>query len=199
MSKPFTISDQVLDKCTDFAQASAASSAKKYASRNQFNLTKITNDIRNGKIAEECVYFALKEQFPTLSPPDHEIYHGKAKSWAPDLSANGETPFVLAVKSQEAAAAAKYGKSWVFQFRQGSSYDVDKGIFGDQKDDSHHVAFVSVNLSHRTGLIEAVVKVSWLLEHKMFKEMKVHQLKNNKVAVYHEDLIKFPPEELWQI
>ena len=66
----FVISEEVFDKCTKFAQDSVESSANKYARRNQWNVAKIMDDIRNGKIAEEMVYQKVSELYPNISKPD---------------------------------------------------------------------------------------------------------------------------------
>jgi len=60
------------------------------------------------------------------------------------------------------------------------------------------VAFVALNVPKRFGIIKALVKVQWLHDKKLFKEMKKQSLRGNKVAVYYEDLEKYS-EELWQL
>jgi len=192
----FTISTDIYTKCTAFAKSSVASSSEKYARRNQFDVEKIVKDIRNGKIGEEGVYSLMLDKFPKLSTPDHNIYDKKNKSWDPDLK-DEESNIRIAVKSQDFESAITFGESWVFQFGNGGKYDCDTGVFKDI-DDNHYVAFVALNTPKRCGEIKALVKISWLHDKKLFKEMQKQSLRGNKVAVYFEDLEKYP-EELFQL
>jgi hypothetical protein len=192
----FIITEEMLSKCTEFGKNSVGSSADKYASRNQYDIEKIMKDIRNGKIAEQGVYEQMIILYPHLTPPDYNIYSKKDKSWDPDLK-DVDSNIRLAVKSQDISSALSYGESWVFQYNHGKSYDCDTGIFKDS-DDNHYVAFVLLNVPKRTGEIRAIVKVQWLHDKKLFKEMKKQSLRGNKLAIYFEDLEGFA-DELWQI
>lgn len=196
MSSKFIITPEIYEKCTDFAKASVGTSSNKYASRNQFNVEKIVKDIRNGKIGEEGVYQLLSATYPQLTQPDHNIYDKVNKSWDPDLK-DAASGIRVGVKSQDIESAIHFGESWVFQFRAGQKYDVDTGIFGE-KDDNHYVAFVALNVPKKTGEIRALVKVDWLHQNKLFKEMQKQTLRGNKVAVYYEDLERYK-EQLWQL
>lgn len=192
----FVISEEVLQKCTQFAKDSVSTSADKYARRNQTNVIKIMDDIRNGKLAEESVYQKISEIYPNISKPDFNIYDKKQKSWDPDLK-DSNIPIRVAVKSQEIKSEIAYGRSWVFQYGNGGKFDCDTGIFG-KGDDSHFVCFVSLNVPKRQGQIQAIVKVQWLHDNNLFKPMKMKNLQGNKVAVYYEDLEKLS-DQLWQI
>jgi hypothetical protein len=190
----FVISEEVFDKCTKFAQDSVESSANKYARRNQWNVAKIMDDIRNGKIAEEMVYQKVSELYPNISKPDFNVYEKKNKSWDPDLT-DPAVPVRIAVKSQDIKADLAYGRSWVFQFGNGK-VDCDTGIFGE-KDDHHYVCFVSLNTPKRIGELRSMVKVSWLHEKELFKPMKLKNL-SSKLAVYYDDLEPLA-DQLWQL
>jgi hypothetical protein len=192
----FEIDKETFDKCVAFAQASADSSADKYARRKQFNLAKIMDDIRNGKLAEEFVYRKLVPQFPDLSPPDFKIYEKKQKSWDPDLK-EPKIPLRIAVKSQDIKSEILYGRSWVFQYGNGGKFDCDTGVFKDQ-DENHYVCLVSMNIPKRIGELRAIVKIKWLHENDLFKPMKRLNLQGNKLAIYYEDLDKFS-DQLWQL
>lgn len=196
MSSKFIITPEIYEKCTDFAKASVGTSSDKYARRNQFNVEKIVKDIRNGKIGEEGVHQILSLTYPQLTQPDHNIYDKVNKSWDPDLK-DASSGIRVGVKSQDIESAIHFGESWVFQFRAGQKYDVDTGIFGE-KDDKHYVAFVALNVPKKTGEIRALVRVDWLHQNKLFKEMQKQTLRGNKVAVYYEDLEKYK-EQLWQL
>lgn len=182
-------------KCEKFAQDSVLTSADKYARRNQSNVEKIKKDIRNGKIGEYGTHSVLLEKLPDLSEPDISIYDKSQKSWDPDLKSS--SGIRVAVKSQDIESAINYGDSWVFQYRPNQNYDCDVGIF-KENDDNHYVAFNALNVPKRIGIIKAIVKVSWLHEKKLFKEMKIPQLRGNKVAVYFSDLEPYK-SELWQL
>ena len=194
----FIINDEMLNKCKQFAKDSVGTSTDKYANRNQFNIYKIIDDITNGKLAEEAVWQKVSQIYPNLSKPDYNIYDKKQKSWDPDL----KDPSILlsvAVKSQEIKSEIAYGRSWVFQYREGSRYDCDKGIFGQiDNNENRYVSFVTLNIPRRCGEIHAIVKVQWLHDNKLFKPMKKQSLQNNKIAVYFDDLEK-TQDNLWQI
>lgn len=192
----FTITEEAFDKCVTFAKDSVGTSADKYARRNQNNVSKIMDDIRNGKLAEEFVYQKLVEIYPNISTPDYTIYDKKKKSWDPDLK-DPKVPIRVAVKSQEIKSEIAYGRSWVFQYGNGGKYDCDTGVFGD-KDDNHYVCFVSLNVPKKVGELRALVKIQWLHDEKLFKPMKMKNLQGNKLAVYYEDLEKHA-DKLWQI
>ena len=190
----YIITDYIYQKCQKFAEESVGSSVDKYARRNQFDVEKIIKDIRNGKIGEEGTHSSLLSKFPNLSTPDHQIYDKKNKSWDPDLKdASG---IKIAVKSQDIDSAIAYGDSWVFQIGNGK-YDCDVSVF-KENDANHYVAFNSLNVPKRYGTIRAIVKIQWLHDNKLFKEMKIPQLRNNKIAVYLSDLEKYS-DQLWQI
>ena len=195
MNYKYIISDEMYQKCEQFAKDSVLTSADKYARRNQFDVEKIKKDIRNGKLGEQGTHNILSSQYPNLSQPDYQIYDKSQKNWDPDLK--DTSGIRVAVKSQDIDSAINYGESWVFQFGNGKNYDCDTAVF-KEIDDNHYVAFNALNVPKRFGVIRAVVKISWLHEKKLFKEMKVHQLRGNKVAVYYEDLEKYS-NELFQL
>jgi len=192
----FVITEDILARCGAFAKSSLSTSTDKYARRNQFDIEKIAKDIKNGKIAEEGVYERVCTIYPNLSKPDHNIYDKKNKSWDPDLK-DVESGISVAVKSQDIESAINFGESWVFQYNHGKNYDCDTGIF-KQSDPNHFVAFVALNVPKRIGTIRALVKVQWLHDKKLFKEMKKQSLRGNKMAVYYKDLERYP-EELFQL
>jgi len=192
----FIISEDINNKCLAFAKASVSSSSDKYARRQQFDVEKIMKDIKIGKIGEEGVYEKVSILYPELSKPDHQIYSKKDKSWSPDLI-DSESGLHLAVKSQGIESALAFEDSWVFQYNDGKNYDCDKGVF-KEVNDKHYVAFTSINVPKRIGEIRAIVKIQWLHDKKLFKEMKKQSLRGNKVAVYMDDLEQYG-DQLWQL
>lgn len=193
----FEITKEMLEKCSAFADSSVDTSTDKYARRGQMNASKIRNDIRNGKIGEEGTWLKVSTLYPNLSQPDHNIYDKKEKNWDPDLKDTASN-IRVAVKTQDYQSELDFSRSWVFQFGNGGKFDCDTGIFGKDLDSNHYVAFVSINVPKRTGELRALVKVQWLHDKKLFKEMKNPNLRGNKVAVYYEDLEKYA-DQLWQL
>ena len=193
MDPKATITVEMIEKATDFSAASVDTSTDKYASRNQFNRTKIVSDILTGKLAEELVYQKLKDYYLDLTEPDYAIYDKKNKSWEADLRVPSEN-LRIAVKSQTEDAARRWGRSWVFQL--GNARDYDKEVV--LKKNNHYVALVSLDLPNMCGEIKSIVSIQWLHDNDMFKEMKLKYLQNNKKAVYYDDLISLE-EELFQL
>lgn len=191
----FEIDKEAFEKCAAFAKVSVDTSADKYAKRNQFNVAKIMDDIRNGKLAEEMVYQKISKIYPELSKPDYNIYEKKQKSWDPDLK-EPNVPLRIAVKSQDIKSEIAFGRSWVFQGGIGKKFDTDKGIFGEE-DTNHYVCFVSLNVPKHSGTLRAIVKVKWLHDNGLFKPMQLLHL-SSKQAVYYEDLEKLS-DQLWQL
>jgi len=192
----FIITPEIYDKCSKFSKDSVLTSADKYARRNQLDVEKIAKDIRNGKIGEQGVWDILVKSYPELSAPDYTIYSKKDKSWDPDLKDNN-SGIRIGVKSQDIESSLSFGESWVFQFGNGGKYDCDSGVF-KETDLNHYISFVSLNVPKRRGEIRAIVKVQWLHDKKLFKEMKKATLRGNKVAVYYDDLEQYK-DDLWQL
>lgn len=195
MDYSYIITQSIIDKCTQFAKDSAGTSLNVYARRQQTNVEKIIQDIRNGKIGEECTYRKLNQILPDISSPDYNIYEKKSKSWDPDLK--DPSGIKVAIKSQNIESAINYGVSWVFQYNNGGDYDCDKEIF-KIIDPNQYVAFNSLNVPKKIGEIKAIVKVQWLHDKGLFKPMKLKYLQGNKVAVYFDDLLNYK-EELFQL
>ena len=192
----FLITEDILDRCIKFAQDSVGTNTDRYARRNQFNPVKIKDDIKSGKLAEEVVYGKLSELYPNLTKPDYTIYSKKDKSWEPDLK-DTTSQLRVAVKSQDLKSEVAYGSSWVFQYGDGKR-DCDTGIFGKVIDPNHYVCFVSLATQLRFATIKAIVKVQWLHDKKLFKEMRLASLRGNKLAVYYSDLEQYQ-DQLWQL
>jgi hypothetical protein len=192
----FIITPDIYEKCSKFAKESVNTSADKYARRNQLDIEKICKDIRNGKIGEEYVWQNVFKEHIGFTPPDYQIYAKKDKSWDPDLK-DTFSDVRLGVKSQDIESSLSFGESWVFQYGNGGKYDCDSGVF-KESDPNHYIAFVALNVPKRKGEIRAIVKIHWLHDKKLFKEMQKASLRGNKLAVYYEDLEKYP-EELFQL
>lgn len=197
----FKITEEVLDKCREFAKNSIETSIDLYAVRHDFNpndpaaieraTDKFSRDITIGKIGEEFVYQKYSP-YINLSPPDYQIYSKAEKSWSPDLKSD---KISIAVKSQDIRSKLDNDESWIFQLGS-KGKDLDKEIF-NSIDDNKYVSFVSLNIPKRSGQIMAVVKLSWLHKNNLFKNARSINL-TNKSAVYMDDLIEYK-EDLFQL
>jgi hypothetical protein len=106
----YPLSINQIDLCVDFSVNSVESSRVHYASRNQFDLNKIKNDIYLGKVAEYAVYNHYYQNFGKISKPDLKIYIGKEKSYDADLKTKKSLVHVKSFFSKSG-----YNPSWVFQ------------------------------------------------------------------------------------
>lgn len=156
-----------------------------YASRGQFNNTKRRDQQIGGKLAEIAAYSYLTSKQIDVSYPDFAIYKKSAKSWNCDLKSSA---YEFHVKSQTIESKGKYGASWVFERGdEDTGKGADKGIFKDILNNSY-VCLVNIDLITKIADIKAIVKVTDLHEHKLFKPMKLDYL-ISKRAVYYDDLV----------
>ena len=188
LNSKIIISEEVFNKSKDFAEASVQSSLDKYSRRNQFDVEKIKQDIKVGRIGEEIVYQELKKHFPEISGPDYNVYEAIDKSWDPDLK-DPNSNIKFAVKTQDIRSDIEFGTSWVFQYNKNKNFDCDKEIFKEKN--NSFVCFVSLNSPKRFGMIRSIVRTSWIHDNNLFKDMKLSKLIGNKMAVYYDDLQKF--------
>lgn len=108
VKKQISLEDYLL--CVEFAAKTIQSNAQHYRTRNQTNISKILQDIIQGKVAEIAVYYWLQDRGNKLLQPDFDLHH--KKTYEPDIECNGQR---LHVKSMSKYRADKYGKSWLFQ------------------------------------------------------------------------------------
>lgn len=83
-----------------------------YRDANQSDLQKIQQDHFVSKVGEEAVKVIFQQLGKKVQGPDYQVYLGKQKSWDSDLYVDG---VALAVKTQTAGAAKRFGLSWTFQ------------------------------------------------------------------------------------
>jgi len=134
--------------------------------------------------------------YPTLTPPDMQIYTVRKKSWAPDLY-DPKTQLSIACKAQPPQSEQSCGLSWVFQYGNGKK-DCDNEIFDTGKTNHNlFVALVSTDARNRRGRIQAIVSVPFLHQNNLFGEMKRKDLQDNKKAVYLDRLKEL--NNLWQL
>lgn len=181
--KIIDFSQEDLDKCQDFADNVDTSL---YTRGNQFSKRKRQWDSMTGKLGELVVYYNLIDAYPELTYPDFKIYKSFQKSWDYDLK---DPKFNLHVKTQDLKQSERYGTSWIFQKQ-------DKSIFFESKENDY-VAFVIVDNLKEQGEIKAILPVSFLNTHSLFKPPVLAKL-FNKMAVYLEDLSSIG-ENLFQL
>jgi hypothetical protein len=162
-------------KCIDFSETVITDF---YEIRSgQCNEEKRKKDALIGKLGELAAFKALKNKINGLTEPDFNIYTTKEKSWDFDLKS---LDYNIHVKSQDVEQGKKYGESWVFQLQ-------DKHVFQNYSD-KDYVVFVSVNLKTRECFVRSMLSLFTLHNLQLFRPMKVFKLRNNKVAVYYEDI-----------
>lgn len=147
---------------------------KGYKDTNQINLLKIQQDHFVSKVGEEAVKAVFQQFGKQIQGPDYQIYSGRQKSWDFDLSINGVG---LAVKTQTAAAAAKFGLSWTFQagiYRRDPIFDQPESW----------ICFVKFDQSNQ----HCAVYPPYQIKELEFAEPKLAQLKESKKVVYAESL-----------
>lgn len=177
------ISNLDYKKCLNFSEAVDTDFYEKRSG--QSNEAKRKKDSVVGKLGELAAFKMLQGKIQGLTEPDFAIYTAKEKSWDFDLKS---PEYNIHVKSQDVEQGKKYGESWVFQLQ-------DKHIFQNYSD-KDYVVFVSVNLATRECFVRSMLPLITLHEQQLFKPMKVHQLRNNKAAVYYEDIQNIKPHLL---
>lgn len=146
-----------------------------YRDSRQWNSAKIEHDHFISKLGEEAVRLVFETFTKDVKGPDYTIYQKKQKSWAADLFIDSVP---LAVKTQGAEAAKKYGLSWTFQ---AGSERRDPIL---AKPDAW-VCFVGLESSTR-----AKVYPPCQIKDLKFREPKLAKLKDSKLVVYAEELLE---------
>lgn len=147
-----------------------------YRDSNQAKKEKIWLDHFISKVGEEAVRIVFQRYGCTVKGPDYTIYEGKAKSWEEDLFIDGEG---LAVKTQAASAARKYGLSWTFQ-----DSEIRRDAILHQPE--AWVCFVACNNLDKS--YQCVVYPPLQMKQLIFKPPKLNHLQGKKRVVYAEDL-----------
>jgi hypothetical protein len=188
----FTFTKELVLRAYDFGREQYRTSKDRFEKRGQRASTNIIEQCQTSKVVEEANYAQLISYLPNLSSPDWNIYEDKNKNWDPDLSDKTLDPAIkIGIKSQRVEIGDKFGVSWIFEFRAGKNYDVDRGVFGEEaKKPGHFICFNSIDMMGKRGELKAIVAVSTLHELKLFEAVKIESLQNNKVAVYLDSLVK---------
>jgi hypothetical protein len=163
----------LIDKATRFAKEVVATT--NYHDSRQLNKLKIEHDHCISKLGEEAVRLVFEKLGKKVRGPDYRVYQKKQKSWDADLFIEGVP---LAVKTQGAEAARKYGLSWTFQ---AGSERRDPML---EKPDAW-VCFVGLESN-----VRAKVYPPYQIKDLTFREPKLAKLKGSKLVVYAEELLE---------
>lgn len=162
----------LINKAKRFAKDVTATT--NYRDSRQSNTAKIEQDHFISKLGEEAVKLVFEKAGKSVKGPDYTIYKSRRKSWEADLFIEGVP---LAVKTQSAEAARKYGLSWTFQ--AGSSRR-DPIL---EKPEAW-VCFVELTL-----LSAAKVYPPYQILELKLREPRLEKLKGSKLVVYAEGLL----------
>jgi hypothetical protein len=167
------LSSSLISKARWFAKNVTATT--NYKDSHQSNITKIEQDHFTSKLGEEAVKLAFEKFGKAAKGPDYTIYKSKQKSWEADLFVGGVP---LAVKTQSAEAARKYGLSWTFQ----------AGLVRRDpilEEPEAWVCFVEL-----VSVSSARVYPPYQIKDLRFREPKLEKLKGSKLVVYAEELLE---------
>ncbi len=110
-----SVNAEVIARAKDFSvqvTPTVGTPGRGYKDANQSDLQKIQQDHFVSKVGEEAVKVVFQQLGKKVQGPDYQIYLSKQKSWDSDLYVDGVG---LAVKTQTAVAAVRFGLSWTFQ------------------------------------------------------------------------------------
>lgn len=107
------VTNDMIERSNEFANAVIETNVNQYARRNQGNREKVLKDICVGKIAEFAIHSFFKQRGIDCTEPDVNVYEAKKKSFGADLIISCIKH--IHVKSQLESSAKRYGTSWMFQ------------------------------------------------------------------------------------
>ena len=168
-----SVGPNVVAKAAQFAAQvtpTVGTPGRGYGDSSQYNLQKIHFDHFVSKVGEEAVKEAFRLSGQSVRGPDYRIYESKGKSWDADLFVNGVG---LAVKTQTAKNAVRYGLSWTFQ---AGRYRKDP-ILGQPE---AWVCFVEFDEARKRCEVYPPYQISELT----FGEPRLERLKGSKKVVY---------------
>lgn len=168
-----TLEQSLVSKARDFAKQvtpTIGCPGRGYQDANQVNLQKIEHDHYVSKLGEEAVRTVFQQLNRRVWGPDYQVYQAAQKSWNADLLIDG---IGLAVKTQTATSAKRFGLSWTFQ----------AGVYRKDPILNHPdawVCFVEVN----DAIYHCRVYPPHQIKQLKFEEPKLDRLKGSKKVVY---------------
>ena len=169
-----TLSQEVYDRCKQFADKRIAGSASVYAYRGESNKAKMVEDCIIGTLGEFAAFEYLKLKGILVSEPDLNIYENKKKSFAEDLH---NDLVKIHVKSQSEKSFKRYGSSWLLQRRD--------RIVTSPTDNEYFIFTKVIGLEVE---IMGVCRIKDIVDNELWGECKVFSYKHSKVALYLDDL-----------
>lgn len=170
--KYIKISEDILNRCREFAEKCMVTNLDAYKKRNQSNPKTIIEQIVTGKLGEFAVSLILGTE-----EPDLQIYAKKDKSYSADLIHENKE---IHVKSQTKESSERYGKSW--------SFSIFDSLITKPKLTDYIAPCILDGLDVEFYGLWQMSEIKHLL-----REPVLYQLKNSKRVLYWEDLeLKFP-------
>lgn len=179
--------DDLWNQSRVYAEDEFGSTQSMRARRGQRNPARIKHQTATGKMGEFMSQAFLKGLGYDCSDPDCEIYSGKGKSWASDLFV-GEHK--VAVKTQDASSASRFGSSWIFQ-KGGHGYGHTDPVISGGKS---YAVFVTLNLVKKCASVKGPYHMSDLRPH--FRDPKLASLRFSKAALYWDDIKEIPTVQI---
>jgi hypothetical protein len=167
------LSSSLIGKAKRFAKDVV--STTNYKDSRQSNIAKIEQDHFISKLGEEAAKLVFEKFGKAVKGPDYTIYQSKQKSWEADLFIDG---LPLAVKTQSAEAAKKYGLSWTFQ-----AGPVRRDPILEKRE--AWVCFVALR-----SFSTLKVYPPYQIKDLKFREPRLKKLAGSKLVVYAEELLR---------
>lgn len=173
------------EKAEKFAEARTRSSSSScYKERGGFK----PSDIVVGAMAEIGVYELLHEAGIKVNEPDFKIYSKSKKSFNADLT-DGKRFFH--VKGQQLSSAKTYSCSWLMQ---------RKDPIINRPQAKHYLVTTNVDLDRNIVMIYSCVPLITLVKNDLIGECVVPRFRENKVAIYLDDIVKkLPASRRWSV
>lgn len=177
VSLKINVTNDMIERSTEFANSVIDTNVNQYARRNQGNREKILKDICVGKIAEFAVHHYFKIHGVDCTEPDVNIYQAKKKNFGADLITTLDSDIThVHVKSQLMSSANRYGMSWMFQ-------QSDSLITRPKPSDTLALCLTEDDLS--TVELKGILSATSVIER--YKLPKLPQL-YSKRALYYDDI-----------
>jgi len=170
------VSDKDIKKCNQYAEQQYKTSKGCYARRGQLSQDKITEQIRDGKVAEIAAYRYLRKKGFQVEKPDFTIYEERKKSFGADLT---DGVLLFHVKSQSKSSGSLYGISFLFQ-------KSDKLLTAPNDNEVVIMTTIEGNIVEILGLVLATT----LKTKRLYKEPKLKRIAETKRAIYWKDVKK---------
>lgn len=157
-----------------------------YRNRGGFKLV----DLLCGALGEIAAYkYLTKICNKDVSKPDFTVHETRSKSFNADL--NGKDGTLYHVKSQTIESVSRVGRSYLFQKRD--------PLF-TRPSEKDYILLVTVNIDNLTAEILGCMRAIDLIECGGISEPIAPHLRENKCAIYVDELVKLLTiEQRWRV